>query len=175
MLFSPDSTFESAPPKSSCDFNSSQLSAQLYKTCSCSCNTGKSCILGSLGSGCGIKHWRTSTDLWWSGRLERFKPSSTPAPWGKTKALGLLPGAENAQECLITVLQCLRGSCKENGGSLFTVGNGYKLSVSATDFLAYSVLCSKNGNTFNMSEHKNKRQNPTSKTARLLIPCNAPS
>lgn len=115
MLFSPDSTFESAPPKSSCDFNSSQLSAQLYKTCSCSCNTGKSCILGSLGSGCGIKHWRTSTDLWWSGRLERFKPSSTPAPWGKTKALGLLPGAENAQECLITVLQCLRGSCKENG------------------------------------------------------------
>lgn len=73
------------------------------------------------------------------------------------------------------VLQCLRDSYKENGGSLFTRGKGYKLSISATDFLTYAVLHSENAKAFIVPEHKTKRQNPTRKTAGLLIPCNTPS
>lgn len=70
---------------------------------------------------------------------------------------GLLPGAEKAQERFIIVLQCLRGSCKENGGSLFTRGNGYKLPISATDFLAHAVLCSKNAKAFIVLEDKTQQ------------------
>lgn len=170
------STFESDPSNSSCDLNSSRQqpsSIKLMVVIAVQENHVYSVTwLLFVESNTGEHLLTLDGD---ADRVEGIKPPSTPALWRETKAVWSPPWSREGSGVPHHSITGLKGQLQRECSSPFTSGNGYKLPILATDFLAYAVVCSQNAKTFIESEHKIKRQNPTSKTAGLLIPCNAPS